>query len=78
MIVLRVEGGVVHAVDATREHADIPVVILDADTEGGDPDQITEIDGEEVYASVRTADALLSPEAAAGLESHLKAIEVWE
>lgn len=62
MIILRVEGGVVHNVEATLEHRDIQVLILDADTEWGDPDRIVKVDEAEVYAALYSRHEVISDE----------------
>lgn len=45
-VVVEINGGMVQCV---RSSAPVRVVILDADTEGGDTDNIHEINGEETY-----------------------------
>lgn len=45
-VVVEVEGGLVQCV---RSSAPVRVVILDADTEGGDADRIHEVNGEDTY-----------------------------
>lgn len=49
--VVEVKGGMVECI---RASVPMRVVVLDADTEGGDSDQISEVFGEEMYVSDHT------------------------
>lgn len=60
-IVVEVEGGLIRCI---RSDAQVHVIVLDADTEGGDPDQIKEVSGEEVYV----AEYLLIEDADPGMD----------
>lgn len=46
VVVLQVKGGLINCINATSR---VRVVILDGDTEGGDPDEIKVVNGEDVY-----------------------------
>lgn len=48
VVVIEINGGVVNTVSATHP---VRVIILDQDVEGGVPDNIQEINGEDVYIS---------------------------
>jgi len=47
-VVIEVNGGVINASRATEK---VEIIILDADTEGGDTEQIMEVNGDDVYVS---------------------------
>ena len=46
-VVITIEGGLVQQIVADRE--DVKVMVLDYDTEGGDPERIKEFEGDGVY-----------------------------
>ena len=46
-VVITMEGGLIQHIMADQE--DIKVMVLDYDTEGGDPERIKEFEGDEVY-----------------------------
>lgn len=48
VVVVDLDGGAIHNV---RGSAPVRVIILDADIEGGDPDNIHTVDGQEIYLS---------------------------
>lgn len=60
-IVLEVSGGLIRCI---RSDAPVHIVILDDDTEGGDPAQIKEVDGEDVYV----AEYLITEETEPGMD----------
>jgi len=71
-VVLSINGGVVHEARATTETR---VIVLDEDTEGGDEENIAEIENEERYvhdlsAEVAALDALI-----AQVDEHNKALD---
>jgi hypothetical protein len=46
-VVITIEGGLVQHIMADQE--DVKVMVLDYDTEGGDPTRVKEFEGDEVY-----------------------------
>ena len=46
-VVITIEGGLVQHIMA--DQGDVKVMVLDYDTDGGDPERIKELEGDEVY-----------------------------
>lgn len=54
-VVVRMHGGMIDCVNANQPAR---VILLDRDTEGGDPDNVASVDGEQVYITVRDCERL--------------------
>lgn len=71
-VVLSINGGVVHGARATTETR---VIVLDEDTEGGDEENIAEIEDEERYVHDLSAEVADLDELIAQVDEHNKALD---